>query len=931
MARRGVRPHMRLRGRQAASLFAALLAFCLPAPMALAQARTYDVPAQRLDLALRALAEVSGAQVLFTPAAVAGLRSRSVRGQMEARQALQLAVQNQGLKVTEVGPNAFTVSRLPRARQTQQPAVADRPDLPIEAPTPLAELIVTGAHAGEVTRKAETAYAVTVISQSRLGSMDASALAGVVALTPGYWVESSGGEASNNIRARGVPLDGYSSVAVLEDGLPVQHDAGVGFLNPDQLFRPSMGLERIEVLRGGPAAVLASQAPGGLINAINRTAPEAPEAQIRFQTANFGGFRVEGFAGGPLRDSGQLDSGLTLNGFWREDEGVRGTGFAANRGGAGRLAYSDQWGGVDVELALKRVDDRVAFFLPIPLRQGPGGRIQSIENFDARRGTLLGSDLISLEPNTRQDVLGPPFTITDGTRVRLTQGTFKASWDSDLGGLAVFRLSARTSDTIRHGLFPSGLQPAETRAAAALEQAKAIFPAADHVSYRLVSGPSLRPIDPAAPIIQGLASTVDAPLDELVSTFSLSGQSKAYGANHRWNVGLYGAYGDFGFRRLSSAVLLEAQENARRLDLVVLDDKGQVLGSLTDGGVVRYGVQYDNAKATQGTVAAFGAWEASLGPVWTLDAGARWEVQRQRGQVELAAPVNLGEPTVADDAVLRGTGTLRPFEGRYATLNATLGLRRALTDDLHVFVRASRSERLPSISQFYGDPSGAAARKAPTVGFDMGVSLERPRLALYAVVFRTAFDGFPFSETLVDPLTGMVQARTSFASSVTTGLELEARLEPAEWMALDASLTLQDPAFDQFKAQVVRDGQPIVQDFSGRQLVRVPRLMLRLASTVRLPQGGETGLIVEHFGERFSDAANTMRLPPYTVLSGHLSVDLTSQTRLTIMGTNLTDTLGLTEGNPRAGQLVSSDINQGLFTARPIFGRTIRAAITVSF
>lgn len=926
MASRESRPCRQAFGWRAVVAASMLVAFCLAAWPAFAQTGDYDVPAQRLDQALRRVAQVSGVQILFTPQAVAGLRSGPVRGRMSPRQALERAIQGHGLQVTEVGPNAYALSSVQQPRRRPPTAAAIRSEPQAMAPTPLAEVVVTGALAGEVTRKAETAYAVTVISEGRLRSIDASSLAGVVALTPGYWVESSGGEASNNIRARGVPLDGYSSVAVLEDGLPVQHDAGVGFLNPDQLFRPGMGLARIEVLRGGPAAVLASQAPGGLINAINRTPPDTPEGQVRVQSANYGGIRIEGFGGAPLGEGR-----VSLDGFWREDEGVRGTDFTANRGGSARLAFARKVGGTDLEIALKRIDDRVAFFLPVPLRQRPGGGIESIDGFDARRGTLLGPDLLAFEPNARQDPAAPPFTISDGTRVRLTQATLKASWELDQQGLAEVRLSARSADTARHGLFPSGLQPATTRAAAALTQAKILFPTAERVSYRVASSPSHLAAVPDAPIIQGLASTVSAPLDEVLSSFNLSGQGAAFGADLRWTVGAYGAYGDYGFRRLSSAVLLEAQENARRLDLVVLDAGGAILGALTDGGVVRYGVQYDNAEGRQTTLAAFGAGDLDLGSTWTLDFGARWEGQRQWGSVELAAPVDLGGAMIADDAVLQGTGEHRGFDARHATINATLGLRRRLTDDTHLFARLSRSERLPSVSQFYGDPSGLGVRKAPTVGLDLGLSLERPRIALYAVVFRTAFDGFPFNETLVNPVTGFVEATTSFATSLTTGLELETRLEPTPWLALDGSLTFQNPVFDEFEARVIRDGLPVVQDFSGRQLIRVPKLMVRLASTVTLPNRDEAGLVVEHFGERFSDAANTTRLPSYTVLSGHYSLALSERVRLTFTGANLTDTLGLTEGNPRAGQLVSADAHEGLFTARPIFGRTIRAAIAVSF
>jgi hypothetical protein len=41
--------------------------------------------------------------------------------------------------------------------------------------------------------------------------------------------------------------------------------------------------------------------------------------------------------------------------------------------------------------------------------------------------------------------------------------------------------------------------------------------------------------------------------------------------------------------------------------------------------------------------------------------------------------------------------------------------------------------------------------------------------------------------------------------------------------------------------------------------------------------------------------------------------------------------MGLTEGNPRAGEIVSADAGANSFIARPLMGRDIRAALTYQF
>ncbi|WP_163981170.1 hypothetical protein, partial [Raoultella ornithinolytica] len=69
----------------------------------------------------------------------------------------------------------------------------------------------------------------------------------------------------------------------------------------------------------------------------------------------------------------------------------------------------------------------------------------------------------------------------------------------------------------------------------------------------------------------------------------------------------------------------------------------------------------------------------------------------------------------------------------------------------------------------------------------------------------------------------------------------------------------------------------------------------------------------------------------YTVINASVSLGLTKNIRLWAYGDNLTNTIGLTEGNPRAGELTSGQANDLLFIGRPIVGRNIRFAVDFSF
>jgi outer membrane receptor protein involved in Fe transport len=172
--------------------------------------------------------------------------------------------------------------------------------------------------------------------------------------------------------ARGVPVDGFGSVQLLEDGIPVQHDPALGYLNADQVFRLDETIERIEVVRGGPASLFYSNAPAGAINFIPRQVGNHAEGLVKMTLGADSLYRADFWVGAPVGDWK-----LAVGGFYRSEGGVRDPGFTGNRGGQIRATVSREWSNAKFSFDVKRLDDIVAFYTGIPMRTYPDGQIRA--------------------------------------------------------------------------------------------------------------------------------------------------------------------------------------------------------------------------------------------------------------------------------------------------------------------------------------------------------------------------------------------------------------------------------------------------------------------------------------------------------------------------------------------------------------------------
>jgi hypothetical protein len=85
----------------------------------------------------------------------------------------------------------------------------------------------------------------------------------------------------------------------------------------------------------------------------------------------------------------------------------------------------------------------------------------------------------------------------------------------------------------------------------------------------------------------------------------------------------------------------------------------------------------------------------------------------------------------------------------------------------------------------------------------------------------------------------------------------------------------------------------------------------------------------EWVGRRYVDLFNLTALPAYRTVGASASLTH-GQWRVQVVGDNLTNARGLTEGNPRTDQLGGQGASDAIY-GRPLFGRNFRLIVSRSW
>lgn len=784
------------------------------------------------------------------------------------------------------------------------------------------EEIVTTASRNPLT-KLESSVAITTATNAQIDERSPRSTADLLKIIPGFYVESSGGESGNNLFPRGIPQDGsYRYVAMFEDGLPVFEAPELAFANIDILMRVDETIASMEGVRGGTGSIYASNAPGGIINFISKTGGEALSGTAKITVGDQSLYRFDFNYGGPFFKNWKF----MLGGFVRYDNGIRSPEFVANKGGQIKANLTHLFKNGYVRLYAKYLNDKNIFYLPIPL-QNPDNP-ESIPGFDANYGTMTSVYIDNKQIPTPDGEITEN-KISNGINPELYSFTTELMFELGKGWSLYNATRAMKADIELNAIFSLD-NPFPAAVFADSVKKLYLLPSFHHWEYRYTD--TQQPVsDPAHLNGNGLVARngfwhVEKPLRSISSHLQVRKQWH----DHKLSVSGYFSRYSAGDSWFWHNILSEVKDAPRLLDLVAVDQAGRVITSVTKNGFEQYGTYYVNAEGEANLIAISLTDEWQTTDRLRLDMGYRLEQNRFSGRVENTRDdftVNEGE-SPAERNVIYGDGTFRPYHHTFNEWAVSVGANYSISQQFALYARASRGYRTPDFDHWV--ISSKKGNSQYVVQMEGGVKLSTDNLSLFGTVFFSRLDNIPFIDKVIR--NGQIVKENRFAKSTTIGSELEAIYTAHKNLRFHLISTLQNPRLRDFTPMIVdpETGQQEAVQLDGKRVRRIPQIILDFKPVYQINRLKLYGTW-QFIGERYVDDANTARLPAYSVFNAGFSFDLPAK-GITLTGNiiNLTNTIGLTEGNPRVEQTFANRSNK-VFMARPILGRSIILSAAYKF
>ncbi len=221
------------------------------------------------------------------------------------------------------------------------------------------EVVVTGTTIP--VQKLNATNSISTVSPKELTLAQPFSTTEFLKYVPGFTrVESSGGYVNENYTMRGI----YGTIFInfMQDGIPCFPTQNIFFMNTDNLFRIDDNVQRVEVVRGGSAGTFGSNTPAAVINLISKTGGPVLAGETQVQVGTQGLAKVDFDVNGPIEPKWRFN----LGGFYLYDHGVRDPGFDGNIGGQLQANVTRLLSNGYIRFYGKYINSKSQFILDLP-------------------------------------------------------------------------------------------------------------------------------------------------------------------------------------------------------------------------------------------------------------------------------------------------------------------------------------------------------------------------------------------------------------------------------------------------------------------------------------------------------------------------------------------------------------------------------------
>jgi hypothetical protein len=408
-------------------------------------------------------------------------------------------------------------------------------------------------------------------------------------------------------------------------------------------------------------------------------------------------------------------------------------------------------------------------------------------------------------------------------------------------------------------------------------------------------------------------------------------------------LGLYAAHYTMNDNwSLSSNVLITNQPNAAPIILTATAG-GNIYRVSSPQGITNANGGYNilqNGRATNIAPYLSDSWR--LGH-WLLDGSVRVEHLNLSQETSNLHTVQMGSNfDLWNNAVSLPDGTFSHGDANHTRATYSAGILYEFTDAMSAYVRVNNGTHFQNFDDvrcnINTNAQGVASNGCPNTtplqtmeNYEFGFKVANRWTYIDASVYDKEFKGIPYTPTNVQ---GVPIGPTSTYGSTARGGRIVGSVNPfanSSNRALGAfQITVngiyENAHYKDFEGCFIYtnlQNQQVCGAINGNQLARLPKFQVRVTpqDTQFFTWGTLTEQVTyEHIGKRFQDQSNLTPLPAYYTLSAGIDARIGESWEFRLLGSNLTNQIGLTEGNARfGGNTVQNNVGFG----RSIEGREV--------